>query len=290
MNFGILTLATKNDYLKAIGLVLSLRISNPELKVAVACAQDIRPLVEEYFDYVVDEDPNIRGFAHKVNLDRYSPFEETLFLDSDVFVFRPLRPYIEQWGSGAYIACGSFVIDGISNFGMDRGVVRKSLGKNKFVMVEGAGHGYFRKPACFEFFEKARDVTSHYRDYVGDVKYADEDAISIVMTMMDLPPVPHADFFSRHLSAVPGTMDMDVVKGRCRFIAVTTGRQFEPCMMHFAANEAPFVYTRQLWRLFNHFGVSTRGLFGLWRHCFYQLYIKYPLHTRRVMLARLLAR
>ena len=288
MNFGILTLATQKDYLKAIGLSLSLRISNPELKVAVACPKAVRPLVEEYFDYVVDQDPNFRGFEQKVNLDRYSPFEETLFFDSDILVFKPIRPYIEQWGTGAYVACGSFVIDGKSVFGMDRGEVRKALGKDKFVKIEGAGHGFFRKPACVEFFEKARYVTSRYRDYVGDIKYADEDAISIAMTMMDLSPVPYSDFFSRHLSALPGTMDMDVVNGKCRFIAANTGSPFEPCMMHFAANEAPIFYTRQLWSLFSHFGVPTKGLLGFGLRCYYQRNIKNPAHYHRIRLKRLL--
>ena len=82
---------------------------------------------------------------------------------------------------------------------------------------------------------------------------------------------------------------MDVVKGRCRFIAANTGHQFEPCMMHFAANEAPYFYTRQLWRLFKHFGVPTSGLLGLGLSCFYKREIKNPLHKYRMRLKQLLA-
>jgi hypothetical protein len=290
MGFGILTLATQNDYLKAIGLALSLRISNPGVPVAVACPEDVRPYLERYFDYIVNQDPAFRGFEQKINLDRYTPFDETLFLDSDILVFRPVQPFIKEWGLGAYVACGSYVTEGVSVFGMDRGLLRKTLGKDKFVKVEGAGHGFFRKPSCHEVFEKAREVTKSYRDYVGDINYADEDVISIVMTMMGLAPVPHGDFFSRHLSALPGTMDMDVVNSRCRFTAVITGSPFEPCIMHFAANEAPLFYTRQLWRLFRHFNVPTRGLLGLGLRGFYIHNIKKPLRDQKIQLMRLLER
>jgi hypothetical protein len=74
-------MATPNDVLKAVGLAFSLRISNPGVPLAVACSPKLRPLVEPHFDHVIDEQPGLKGFVHKVYLDRYSPFEETLFLD-----------------------------------------------------------------------------------------------------------------------------------------------------------------------------------------------------------------
>lgn len=79
MDFGALTLATPADYQKAIGLALSLRVSNPGVPVAVACSPKVRPLVAKYFDYTIDDDPTISGFMHKLHLDRYSPFKETFF-------------------------------------------------------------------------------------------------------------------------------------------------------------------------------------------------------------------
>ena len=77
MSFGILTLATPSDYLKAIGLALSLKVSNPGVPLAVACHPRIKPLLAPHFDFVIDEQPDIRGFAHKVYLDYYTPFEKT---------------------------------------------------------------------------------------------------------------------------------------------------------------------------------------------------------------------
>src|SRR6476660_5868394 len=102
MSLGVLTLATMDDYLKAIGLALSLRVSNPDLPVAVACSSSVRPYVAPYFDLCVEEEPGLKGFVHKIHLDKYSPFDETFFFDSDVLVFRSLKGVLNHWNTQYY--------------------------------------------------------------------------------------------------------------------------------------------------------------------------------------------
>ncbi|MGZ8983189.1 MAG: hypothetical protein ACXW11_04460 [Methylotenera sp.] len=288
MSFGILTLAAKSDYFKAIGLVLSLRISNPGVPVAITCPKNIRSLVEPYFDYVIDEDASFKGFEHKVNLDRYSPFDETLFLDSDILVFRDVKPFIATWGQIPYTACGHYAVEGFSCFGLDVKKTLKLLGKDRFLKIEGVGHGLFRKPDCIGFFDRAREVTRNYRYYAGDVKYADEDAISIVMTMMDYGPAPWGEFFSRFLSARPGTMRMNAVKGECKFIHQDTGELYSPCTMHFAQNEAAFAYAWQLYKLFKQFNVPRKGLLRFALISFYKGAVKLRLHEYKKKLKKVL--
>lgn len=260
--FGVLTLATPDDWQKAIGLALSLRVSNPGVPIAVACAPRVGRLLAPWFDYIVEENPALRGFEHKVHLDRYSPFAETFFFDSDVLVFRPLSEVLDAWRVHPYTACGIYVDGGISSFGLDRDKVMRRIRRDRFVQIDGAGHAYFRKPDCTRVFDLAREITRDYRDWAGDIMYADEDAVDIAMTLLDLPPMPPGDFFSRYCSARRGTMEMDATRGLCRFVAATDGRVQQPHMMHFAANEAAFQYARQLYRLFRKFGVDTRGLFS----------------------------
>ena len=204
MAFGILTLATRDDYRKAIGLALSLRVSNPGVPTAVACSPKLRARLAPYFDRVIDEDPTLRGFVHKVHLDRYSPFDDTFFFDSDVLVFRDLKPKVEEWNDQVYNATGGYLRDGSSTFGLDRVKVRTQLGKDEMVEIGGAGHAYFRKPGCGVVFELAREVTRDYRSYAGDIAYADEDVMNIVMTMLGIRPRDRWGFLSRHMSAVPG--------------------------------------------------------------------------------------
>ena len=128
-SFGILTLATMNDYLKAIGLALSVRVSNPGVPIAIACSKGVTALVKPYFDFVIDEQPGLRGFVHKIYIDKYSPFDETLFLDSDILVFKPVMPYMKSWGPNPYYACGGYMVDGKSWFGLDRAMILRKIKK-----------------------------------------------------------------------------------------------------------------------------------------------------------------
>lgn len=260
MNFGILTLATPNDYEKAIGLALSARISNPGVPLAVACSKKLAPTLQPYFDHVIEEDTSLRGFVHKVHLDKYSPFENTFFFDSDVLLFRDLRPVVRQWSNQAYTACGKYLRDGYSAFGLDRARVLKKIGKQELVVIDGAGHAFFRKPECFSVFDLAREITDKHREYAGNIKYADEDVMDIAMTMLGLAPIPEGDFFSRYVSAKPGTLKMDATRGQCSFIAQRNGELTKAHMMHFAANEAPFPYTAQLHRLFRKNKIDVSNL------------------------------
>ncbi len=276
--FGILTLATPNDYLKAIGLALSVRVSNPGVQIAVACPAKARPLLEPYFDHVIEERPGLRGFVHKVYLDKYSPFEETMFFDSDVLVFKPLQPYVDAWRKHAYTAAGKMMSDGKSSFGMDRAEMCRQLDKSELVVIDGAGHAYFRKPDCFVIFDAARDVTARHHEIMGPIPYADEDIMDYVMTKYDLPPMPLPDFFSRYRSAVPGTVRLDPGRGQCEFVFRDTGEVMHPCMMHFAANEAPAVYHWKLYKLFKQFDVPAPGLWASAVKDWQELYVRLPLH------------
>jgi hypothetical protein len=282
MNFGILTLATPNDYLKAIGLALSLKVSNPGVPLAVACHPRLKHLLEPHFDFVVEERPDVRGFAHKVHLDHYSPFDRTLFLDSDILVFKSVAPYIQAWGDAPYIATGHYVIGGFSSFGFDRNKLLKRMGLERMVCIDGAGHAFFCKPACRGFFDRAREITSNYKEIAGNAKYADEDVMNIVMTEFSIAPPPRYPFFSRHISAKWGTWEMDAAIGKCIGALVETGMSFEPCMMHFAENEAPLAYSLQLLKLFSKFDLPTKELFKFGSKLFWKRHIKTPLYKMLV--------
>ena len=289
-SFGVLTLASPSDYLKAIGLALSLRASNPGVPIAVACSRKFHHILQPYFDYVIEEQSGLRGFEHKVHLDQYTPFKTTFFLDSDVLVFKPLKPYVELWGDPVYAAQGWYETYGFSTFGLDRAGILKKIGKERFTVIEGAGHACFRTPESKEMFNLARVITANYKDYAGDLQYADEDAVAIAMTMLDMPPAPFSDFFSRYLSGKPGTIEIDSANARCRFIWRDNNRLFEPCMMHFAANESPIPYTRELVRLFRSKGVSTDGLLSLGLYDFWHSSFKSAVRARIDAFKKIFAR
>jgi hypothetical protein len=276
MSFGVLTLAVRGDYHKAIGLALSVRVSNPGVPIAVACSKDARKLVAPYFDYVVDQDASLRRFEHKLYLDRYSPFVETFFFDADVLIFRPLSEVIGRWRQQPYTACGNYATTGTSAFGLNTESVLKKIGQEKLVRIDGAGHAYFRKPECIPVFELAREIASNYRAYAGEISLADEDVMNIVMTKMKLSPISHLEFWSLYCSGKLGSVDLSATEGRCSLDLVYNGQTQHPYMMHFAAREAPFVHAKQLRLLFNKFGVPTKGLVRRAIYDFYIREIKWP--------------
>ena len=281
MNFGILTLATQDDYLKAIGLALSLKVSNPGVPLAVACnPPHLKPLLAPHFDFVIDQLPDVKGFAQKVYLDHYTPFDRTLFLDSDIFVFKPVAPFIQAWGDVPYVATGRYVTGGYSPFRFDRDALLKQRGWKQLVCIDGAGHAYFCKPECQAVFDRAREITANYKEIAGDIKYADEDVMNIVMTEFNVAPPSRHLFFSRYLSAKKGTLDMDASLGKCYFVqagSTLKGQPYEPCIMHFADSEAPLAYTIQLYKLFSKFGLPTKVLFKFGAKLFWKRHIKPPI-------------
>lgn len=280
MSFGILTLATAKDYKKAIGLALSVRVSNPGIPIAVACSPSVAPLIGPYFDFIVPEDPSLRGFSHKLHLDRYSPFEETFFFDSDVLVFRPLEGVLDRWRAQPYSACGYYLRTGVSTFGLDKVHVLNVIGHKELVCIDGAGHAYFRKPGCVELFDLAREIAADYPKFTGRViPLADEDVVAIAMTILDLKPMSDPEFWSRYLSGKRGTVQIDATNAKCVMQLVVSSEVQRPYMMHFAMNEAPFVYAAQLRRLFRRFGLSTNGLIRGAFEDFYVTEIEWPLRS-----------
>jgi hypothetical protein len=251
-----------------------LGVSNPGVPRAVACSESLFPLLDPYFEFLIPEVKGLKGFAHKVYLDVYTPFEKTMFFDSDVMVFQRVEEHIKAWPVQPYNACGKWRSDGFSAFGLDRAKVAKRLRVSKLVCIDGAGHAYFDKSASLPIFERARYITENYAEFGGGARYADEDVVNIVMTEFGLEPSAYGTFFSRYLSAKPGSLKMDASRASCIFISADTGEKFEPCMMHFAADEAPFAYTIELWKLFRANKVSARGLWRLGFGDVYRRHIK----------------
>jgi hypothetical protein len=215
-------------------------------------------------------------FLHKVHLDRYSPFDETFFFDADVLVFRPLHELVESWSSQPYTACGTYVSSGTSAFGLNRDKVLRKIGRSELVCIDGAGHAYFKKPNCSTLFELARDIARDYENYAGRIRFADEDAMDIAMTILELEPMPPGDFWSRYCTGESGSVKMDASQGVCTLRDAVSGQLVRPHMMHFAANEAPLVYYGQLRRLFAKFGVPTTGLAAMTAKDFYLREIRWP--------------
>lgn len=264
--FGFLTLAKKSDYQKAIGLALSLKMASPGIPISIVCNETVAALAGDYFDAVIKERNDITGFKHKIFLDQYSPYQKTLFLDADILVFKDVLPVIKLWNGCAYTARGRYCRSGISSFGLDVKTVLSKTGATRFVDISGAGHAYFEKPQCFQFFDLARNISNNYSEYVSSGRFADEDAAGIAMTLLNLPPQEIFGFLGMPWHARKGTLEMDIRVQTCRYVDEVHGN-VEPYLMHFPRKGFPFLYARELSRLFK---VNDVRIQGIWRRALLQ--------------------
>jgi hypothetical protein len=247
--FGVLTLASEADWQKAIGLARSLRRSNPGVPIAVTCHPNLVPRLAPHFDRIVHKRGDVSGFKHKIYLDEYTPWQKTLFLDADILVVKNVREALTPFSGAPYTARGRYRDSGFSSFGMNIETVLESIGKNQLVYVGGAGHGYFEKPQCQEFFDLARKVMANWHSYSNPSDFTDEDIVSVTMTLMELRPMPKDGFMGRVCFARKNTFHMDPLVPYCEFVEQTTGERIQPTIVHFARWESPFYYHYHLERL-----------------------------------------
>ena len=85
-------------------LARSLAIHSPDIPSAVVTDSSDRGLADLY-DHVVQFRPEFgSGLTQKVYLDAYSPFKETLFIDSDCLVIRDISYLWTLCNSQVYLA------------------------------------------------------------------------------------------------------------------------------------------------------------------------------------------
>ncbi|WP_428387146.1 hypothetical protein [Mucisphaera sp.] len=241
MCLGILVLATRFDWHKAIALSLSLRTTSKELPLACVAAPDVICKLEGYYETLIPERCDIKGFEHKLYLDEYSPFQNTLFLDADMLSFKDVRQITESWRGCAYMARGRVLSGGISAFGLDRIAQLERIGVSHFSEIGGAGHAYFEKPGCFKVFHRAREIGNNYHEIAPGASLADEDVLGITMTEQGILPARDKQVVGFLGGVNRSTLSLDVLKPRCTYIDQEND-VIEPALLHFPRRMTPLLY------------------------------------------------
>ena len=258
MSTGVITMAYGPPrYLRmAKGMVRSLRLHRPEMQVAIVSDRNPRALLR-WFDTVIPLEPQFGpGLAHKLNLDRYTPFEETLFVDCDFLFFRDPQLLWEEYRQvpgfalmGYYLAPGEehYAINDLPSYMAELGLSR--------MLMTNTGVLYFDRSArAQEVFDTTRaiaaragalGVESHPAGF-----YNDEPMFASAVELLGQPFISTTErptFTLAHLGT-EGMLDINVWKKRSRYIA--GGREFEPILIHFnLGSQESRVYDRELRRL-----------------------------------------
>jgi hypothetical protein len=237
-SFGVITMAFgPRRYLRqAQNLSLSLKLHMPQYPVAIITnAKRVAG-----FDYIVPIDTHRWGLgvSHKVYLDQYTPFEETLFLDADCLVTRPFPDELETvrkfsfTGAGRSYVSPSDAYDQIDNLA----ATLKELGLSRLPVFNGGLYFFRRDSTSARLFSLARDILRRWQE-LGLKRWDgagpnDETVFGLAAEQAGLSLKSNGDRLMKTLIGIVGDLHIDPLGGGTRFNK--GGTIVEPAICHFS--------------------------------------------------------
>lgn len=247
---GILTIAFGQKHTNlAINLAKSLIITNPHIKRAVVTNNEGAAVLKNYYDIIIPLQKNIKSnLYHKLLLNQYSPFEETLFIDADCLVYKDLFPVFELLSVQSFSNVGQEIADG--EWYMDVKPVIKKLGLNSIPQING-GIYYFKKDeTAHKIFKDAYDIAGQYTE-IGLKPFSDggineEPVYALAMAKNGLSVVTDPNKITMYTPlGISGNFNVDFLTGKCRFIKRSV--KVSPSVIHFCGDiTQKFHYKREV--------------------------------------------
>lgn len=266
---GVITLAFgKQRYLEmAKSLARSLELHAPNVPRAVMTDSDdeeLRSLFSHVVPYRTEYGTNV---VPKFYLDRFTPFDETLFIDSDCLLVRSLDPFWEAFENQYYGVPGWRILGrGETDPYLDLPFVLEHLHLAGFSKFNGGTYYLKRSAETTHFFDTVRHLYSR-ADELRIVNFRhngppDEPIFSIAMELHGLRMTSMGDRGMLTPIQSTGPLRLDVLKGRCSF--TKEGRSVHPDIIHFAGEYAnSFAYVRESAKLKAHFAGESLPLVSL---------------------------
>ncbi|MCZ4068377.1 hypothetical protein O1W71_11920 [Microbacterium sp. H37-C3] len=237
MKRGYITLAFGSEhYLRiARNLARSLRRSGSTLPLAIITDLDDHDLTD--FDATIPLDGTLGNtLLHKLSLDTYSPFEETIFLDSDCLVARN-PDYLFDSFPGRHFTVVGDMVDAGEWFGTEIEELRHKLGIADKIPKFNSGFIYWI--SCAEtarLFAGARELWDDYDDlgfgqFRTNLVRADEPLFAIAMARNGVAASPDDGTVMNTPIGLSGRVRLNLSKQLSQF--VKHGRSVHPAVVHF---------------------------------------------------------
>jgi len=230
-------------------LALSLLQTNPGIKRAVISDVPEGEFTGLYDIYIPYDKSFGNGISQKLYLDKYSTFEETLFIDSDCLVFDSLDNMITLCRKHPFAVFGDQISSG--NWYMDVTAMCKKFNLQSIPLFNG-GTYYFKKTALAgSIYDKARELAENYiglgfTQFRGSVN--EEPLIAVAMAINSVEAVDDRGTGMRTPIGMSGPLKIDVLNKKCAFNK--QGEHVEPVILHFAGSYADaFHYKREVAKL-----------------------------------------
>jgi len=250
-DFGYITLAfgAQRYVDQATALAYSLKMHMPGAPIAIITDHDH---VDPVFDKIVKINPaHGMGTLQKAWLDDYSPYQKTMFIDSDCLVTRPFEKEFQDITKFEFTpVMGRFLglNDSDDLYIEDLAPTLKTYGADYFCKFNGGIYYFEKGPLVTALMAEARSVATRAKE-LGLKSFdkggaADETIIGLAMAKHNLRDLysDHGDLMRTPIG-ITGDLNIDVLGGGCHFLK--WGSEVRPAICHFAApysKYSPYAY------------------------------------------------
>ena len=191
---GFITIATGNEkyYILARNLLRSYKnnCKNEDIPFCIICDRK-NEYTEEFDDVVIIENPN-NSYMDKLLLYKYSPYEETIFIDADSLILADPSCLWNDFSNSDDVSCYGVSLPLDSDKGwFDYENCGDYKDQIKFLIDLHGGIYYFRKSKrCEQIFKQAISIASEYTKYKfkNFSKPADEPVMAFSMAISHCCP------------------------------------------------------------------------------------------------------
>lgn len=249
---GILTLAygAKRYVNMAKVLARSLTLFNNDIPRALV-TDSTDPELKELYDILVPLNPTFgTGVRQKLYLDYYSPFEETLFIDSDCIVVRPISELWSFFSEVPFGVAGTEIREG--KWFMDVRAVLDRFGLEVMPKFNGGLYYFDRSDTAKSVFDTARSLADQYSEIGIDTFRGngpnDESVYALSLGLHKIASVRDNGSYLHVPRPIQGPLVIDALNGVCTFNKL--GHQYSPAIVHFISSEADrYPYRREAFKL-----------------------------------------
>jgi hypothetical protein len=255
-------------------LARSLQLHAPQIPVALV-TDSLDPELGTLFSEIV---PLESGYGtnvrQKLHLDSYSPFYETLYIDSDCIALGSLESIWSAFHGQDFAVAGSRILrKRETDPFLDVSFILDTFELDGLPKFNGGIYYFTKSSKALQVFREARHLLANsrelrFKEFRQDGPN-DEAIFSVAMAINGLGPTPIAEGGMWTPIGCKGRIHLDVLRGSCRFVKY--GQLVKPEIVHFAGRWAScFQYRRgaeQLRLLPVHATMSKMETVSLYLRC-----------------------
>jgi hypothetical protein len=222
---------------QAVTLGRSLHRHAPTIPRAVVTDSDDQRL-DRLYDFRIALRPEWGADPRqKLFIDRYTPFDETLFIDSDSIVVRSPIAAFDRFDGAAVGVVGAQIREGYWYVDV-RGLLNR-FGLEAMPKFNGGVYYLSRPAGASAVFESARDLLPEY-EALGFCSFrgglGDEPLMALALALHGLEASDDRGLLMRTPLGIRGRLRIDAIGGRARFNKF--GREVSPAIVHFVSSFA----------------------------------------------------